>query len=102
GYCLVLRYPLAPYPQEDWIYFLLLAVIPTLLGHSLFNWSLKWVSTNTISIMILFEPVGSIILAYYFLGEKMIVPQIIGGIIIMVGIILFVFERQIMKVKLKK
>lgn len=102
GYCLVLRYPLAPYPQADWIYFLLLAVIPTLLGHSLFNWSLKWVSTNTISIMILFEPVGSIILAYYFLGEKMIVPQIIGGIIIMLGIILFVFERQIIKVKLKK
>lgn len=52
--------------------------------------------------MILFEPVGSIILAYYFLGEKMIVPQIIGGIIIMLGIILFVFERQIIKVKLKK
>lgn len=101
-YCLVLRYPLAPYPQEDWIYFLLLAVIPTLLGHSLFNWSLKWVSTNTISVMILFEPVGSIILAYYLLGEKMIVSQIIGGSIIMLGIILFVFERQIMKVKLKK
>lgn len=101
-YCLILRYPLAPYPQEDWIYFLLLAVIPTLLGHSLFNWSLKWVSTNTISVMILFEPVGSIILAYYLLGEKMIVSQIIGGSIIMLGIILFVFERQIMKVKLKK
>ncbi len=98
GYCLVLQYPLTPYPMEDWIYFLLLAIIPTLLGHSLFNWSLKWVSTNTISVMILFEPVGSIILAYYFLGEEMISSQIIGSMIIMFGIFLFVFEKQMKKV----
>ena len=101
-YCLLLQYPLGPYPKEDWMYFLLLAVVATLLGHSLFNWSLKWVSTNTISVMILFEPVGSIILAYYILGEKMILPQIIGGMIIMIGIIFYVFERKILKVMQKE
>ncbi|WP_175640681.1 DMT family transporter [Metabacillus schmidteae] len=102
GYCLLLQYPLAPYPQEDWIYFLLLAIIPTLLGHSLFNWSLKWVSTNTISIMILFEPVGSIILAYYLLGEKMILSQMIGGTVILLGIIFYVFERKLLNVLQKE
>lgn len=98
AYCLLLQYPLSPYPQEDWIYFLLLAIIPTLLGHSLFNWSLKWVSTNTISIMILFEPVGSIILAYYLLGEKMILSQMIGGTVILIGIIFYVFERKLLNI----
>ncbi|MFD2215758.1 DMT family transporter [Metabacillus endolithicus] len=96
-YCLILQYPLGPYPTSDWYNFILLAIIPTLLGHSLFNWSLKWVSTNTISVMILFEPVGSIILAYFFLGEKMIPSQVAGGSIIMVGIMLFVLEKQIKK-----
>jgi drug/metabolite transporter (DMT)-like permease len=96
-YCLLLQYPLAPYPMTDWYYFLLLAIVPTLLGHSLFNWSLKWVSTNTISIMILFEPVGAIILAYYILGEKVILSQVIGGAVIMIGIILFLLEKQFKK-----
>jgi drug/metabolite transporter (DMT)-like permease len=94
-YCLFLQYPLAPYPTSDWYYFLLQALVPTLLGHSLFNWALKWVSTNTISVMILFEPVGAIILAYYILGENVIPTQLIGGAVIMAGIILFLLEKRI-------
>jgi drug/metabolite transporter (DMT)-like permease len=96
-YCLLLNYPLGPYPMQDWYYFILLAIVPTLLGHSLFNWSLKWVSTNVISVMILLEPVGAIILAYYLLDEKVILPQVIGGSIIMVGIILFLLEKRLKK-----
>ncbi|MGM0877897.1 MAG: DMT family transporter [Bacillota bacterium] len=101
-YCLILRYPLAAYPMTDWYYFLLLALIPTLFGHSLFNWSLKWVSTNTISVMILFEPVGAIILAYYLLSEKVILSQVIGGAVIMVGIILFLLEKRLEKITTKE
>jgi drug/metabolite transporter (DMT)-like permease len=103
-YCLLLQYPLAPYPMTDWYYFLLQALVPTLLGHSLFNWALKWVSTNTISIMILFEPVGAIILAYYILGENVILSQLIGGAVIMVGIIIFLLEKPLgnMAIKVRK
>lgn len=92
-YCLLLQYPLSPYPLSDWYYFLLQALVPTLLGHSLFNWALKWVSTNTISVMILFEPVGAIILAYYILGENVISSQLIGGAVIMIGIFMFLLEK---------
>ncbi|MHC8522912.1 DMT family transporter [Rossellomorea sp. H39__3] len=59
-----------PYAGEEWVYFLLLAVIPTLLGHTLFNWSLKWLSTSTISMAILFEPVGAAILAYWLYPRR--------------------------------
>lgn len=101
-YCFIFQYSLVPYPMTDWYNFLLLALIPTLLGHSLFNWSLKWVSTNTISVMILFEPVGSIILAYYILGEKMITSQVVGGGIILMGIVLFVLENQVKRIARKQ
>jgi drug/metabolite transporter (DMT)-like permease len=91
-----------PNQSSDWVYFLLLALVPTLLGHSLFNWSLKWLSTSTISMAILFEPVGAIILAYYLLGEVMIWSQIIGGIIVIGGISLFVADERKAKVMKNK
>lgn len=101
-YCLILQYPLTPYPESDWYYFLLLALVPNLLGHTLFNWSLKWVSTNVISIMILFEPVGAIILAYYFLEESLISSQVIGSLVVIIGIVFYLTEKQMKKLLLKK
>lgn len=97
-YCVLLQYPLVRYSYNDWVCFILLALIPTLLGHSLFNWSLKWISTNVISVTILFEPIGAIILAYIFLGESVITSQIIGGMIIISGILLFVFEKKFKRI----
>ncbi|MEH7108788.1 DMT family transporter [Bacillus sp. JJ1764] len=97
-YALLADQPLYPYPAKDWIYFILLALLPNLLGHSLFNWSLKWLSTSTISMAILFEPVGATILAYFLLDEKVVLTQILGGIIVIGGILLFVIdERKIKK-----
>ncbi|MDN7243628.1 DMT family transporter [Planococcus sp. N028] len=81
-----------PYPASEWMWFLLLAIIPNLLGHTLFNWALKWVSTNVISIAILFEPVGAAILAYFILGEFLSLSQIAGGTIVILGILFFIAD----------
>lgn len=91
-----------PYPASEWMWFLLLALIPNLLGHTLFNWALKWVSTNVISIAILFEPVGAAILAYFILGEYLSASQIIGGSIVLAGITLFVADYQKIKMRFLK
>ncbi|PLS14622.1 EamA family transporter [Bacillus sp. M6-12] len=88
-YVLLNKEPLYPYPADDWIYFLLLAIFPTLLGHSLFNWVVKWISTTTVSMAILFEPVGATIFAYLLLDEKLVVTQAGGGILVLIGILIF-------------
>ncbi|MFJ7640247.1 DMT family transporter [Peribacillus sp. NPDC046944] len=88
-YVLVKGEALAPYAVEDWIYFILLAIFPTLLGHSLFNWTLKWLSTTTISMAILLEPVGATVLAYFILDEPILWTQVLGGTIILVGLTTF-------------
>ncbi len=88
-YVLLLGNPLIGYQTSDWMYFVLLALIPTLLGHSIFNWVIKWISTNMISMSILFEPVGAIILAYLILDERLTWTQTIGGLIVMVGVAIF-------------
>lgn len=88
-YSLVLGYSLYPYPAQDWLWFVLLAIFPTLLGHSLLNWAIKWVSASTVSMSILGEPIGSAILAYFIFQEKIVFSQWIGGGIILIGIYVF-------------
>lgn len=83
-----------PYPASDWIYFILLAIFPNLLGHSLFNWSLRWVSTTTISMAILLEPIGAALLAYWLLGETIQWTQAVGGAIILASLMIFLRDEQ--------
>ncbi|MCJ8010951.1 DMT family transporter [Paenibacillus sp. KQZ6P-2] len=77
------------YSGKDWGIFLLLAVVPTVFGHLLFNWLLQYVSATTISMSILGEPVGASLLAFVLLGEQMTWFQIIGGLLAISGLILF-------------
>jgi drug/metabolite transporter (DMT)-like permease len=98
-YVLLGKQSVFPEKTTDWIYFVLLALIPNLLGHTLFNWSLKWLSTSTISMAILFEPVGATFLAYFILKEYVFFSQIIGGLIVIVGISLFIIDERKMKHK---
>lgn len=102
-YVLIKGESLGPYSTMDWIWFMLLAIVPNLFGHTLFNWSIKYVSTNVVSIAILFEPIGAAILALLIFKEYLIATQIIGGFIVIVGILLFVVdEKKIFKLFLKK
>ena len=82
------------YPLSDWVLFIMLALLPTLLGHSLINWSVRWISTTTISVAILFEPIGATILAFFFLRETISFTQILGGIIIIGGILLYLITNS--------
>jgi drug/metabolite transporter (DMT)-like permease len=90
--------PLVPYENDQWIYFVLLAIFPTLLGHTLFNFALRWVSTSVISVTILFEPIGASILAYFILNELIQVHQVVGGVIVLLGICLFLLWKKKEKV----
>lgn len=101
-YVLTVEHTFIPAVNSDWLYFILLAIIPNLLGHTLFNYAIKWVSTNTISMAILLEPIGATILAFYIFGEKLISSQIIGGTIVMVGLLIFVIDFNRIKNYFKK
>ncbi|MDW4507680.1 DMT family transporter [Priestia megaterium] len=80
---------LTQYDIKDWWIFLLLALIPNIFGHALFNWLLKYVGATTISMAILGEPIGAIILAYFLLGEMTTVSQLVGGMIVMISVMIF-------------
>jgi drug/metabolite transporter (DMT)-like permease len=74
------------YSPQIYLWLVLLAVIPQLIGHSTFNWALGYLSAAYVSITLLGEPVGSTILAYFFLHEKPSLIKLIGGGLILAGI----------------
>ncbi|GIO24334.1 DMT family transporter [Oceanobacillus sp. J11TS1] len=82
------------YPANHWWIFIGLAIIPTFLGHSLFNWSLKWLSTSTISMAIVLEPVGAGFLAFLILNEAPTWTQLLGGAITIFGLLLFILSTS--------
>ncbi len=86
--------PLTGYPTSDWVWFILLAIFPTLLGHSLFNWAVRYISTNVISMSILFEPIGAAILAYFILNEMVTWTQFLGGLLVMLSVGYFLRENR--------
>lgn len=93
-YVLGSGHELVHYPKEEWYLFILLAIVPTLLGHSLFNWAIEWVSTTKISMAILFEPVGAAILAYYLFNETVSAAQLVGALFILIGLSLFILLNK--------
>jgi len=84
--------PLFSYPGRDWLLFLAAAVVPTLGGHSLFNWALGYVPSFVVSIAILGEAIGATILAFFLLQEIPTTTQLVGGGFIILGLYLFLRE----------
>jgi drug/metabolite transporter (DMT)-like permease len=76
--------------------FVLIALIPQVIGHTSFNWALKHLSASTVSVLMLGEPVGASILAYLLLGEKISGWTLAGGVttLLGVGIVLLAESRK--------
>ena len=69
-----------------YVWILLLALVPQLIGHSTYNWTLRYLPAALVSVTTLGEPIGSAILAYFILQEAPTPLIIFGGVLILVGI----------------
>lgn len=76
------------YSGETYLWFLLLALVPQLLGHSALNWALRYLPAAYVSISLLGEPIGSAVLAYFLLGEIPSMLTVFGAILIFAGVYL--------------
>ena len=86
--CLVTSTTIYPLPANEYWLFLAMALIPGILGHTLYNWSLKHVTATIVSVSLLGEPIGASILALLILKEMPGVFVLIGGPIVLAGILL--------------
>jgi len=88
GVVLLVGLPVMPGEPAAWVWLLLMALGPQIVGHSMVNWSLKYLSATFVTIAILGEPIGSSILAWWLLDEKPTPMTILGGVLILGGIAL--------------
>jgi len=82
------------YSPPTYFFLFLLALIPQLIGHTTFNWALKYLPASMVAITILGEPIGSTILAYFILGESLTIWKILGGISIFAGILIALKKKR--------
>ncbi len=82
------RQPLLGHSFTAYAGIALLALVPQLVGHSAFNWALRYLSAAYVSVTILGEPIGSTVLAYFIRHETPPTLKLIGGGLILVGILI--------------
>ena len=81
--------PLTGYGVRELLMGLALAVLCTLLGHSLFSWCLKYLSPSYVSAAKLCEPVFSTLAAVPLFHEVPTPLQLIGGVIVLGSVLLY-------------
>lgn len=75
------------------VYLILLAIFPTILAVSLYFNGLKKVKASSASILGLIEPVSAVILAVLILGERITIPVLLGGALILAGAAIVMREK---------
>jgi drug/metabolite transporter (DMT)-like permease len=80
------RQPFTGFAANTYLMFILLAVVPQLVGHSTFNWALRYLPVTYVAVTTMGEPVGSTLLAWGLLGEPPTWFKIGGGVLILAGI----------------
>jgi len=73
-------------PNSELQLFFLMALVPTLLGHTMQNWALAFLPAYVISITLLAEPIGSGLLAWYIFSEVPSLGVLVGGLIVLLGV----------------
>jgi drug/metabolite transporter (DMT)-like permease len=83
---LSLGLPISGFSGSTYTWLIAMALISQLIGHSSFNWALKWFSASLIAVSLLGEPVLSTVLAYILFHEGLTVSKLIGGVLILLAI----------------
>ncbi len=74
--------------QPDIIYYCLaLSIIATVLPSFMLSYGMKTIGSNNVAVITSLGPVSTIIQAYFFLGETLHLTQIIGTVLVIIGVL---------------
>ena len=78
-----------------WLYGLALAIIATVIPTFMLSAALKKIGSNNVAIISSIGPVSTIVQAHYFLGEKIFTEQILGTVLVVLGVLLLSVKTEI-------
>lgn len=86
--CLSTGTSVVPSSSDDLLLFLALAVISTILGHTMYNWSLKYVSASFVSVSLLGEPILASIWALLLFSQVPSPLLVVAGAMLLLGVLI--------------
>ncbi|MDP6605615.1 MAG: DMT family transporter [Dehalococcoidia bacterium] len=73
-------------PRDAYLYIVLLALVPQLIGHSSFTWALGSLPAVLVAVAILGEPVGATLIAATLLDEVPTLLEWVGSAVVLLGV----------------
>ena len=81
-----LGYSYTGYSPQSYVWILLLALIPQLIGHTSYNYAVKHMNPSVVATVILLEPIGASLLALILFTEVPPLLTLLGAVILLVGV----------------
>jgi drug/metabolite transporter (DMT)-like permease len=78
--------PLTGHATGSYAAIMALAIVPQLIGHNAFNWSLGFLPAAAVAVAILGEPVGATAIAAIVLDEVPTLLELTGGAVVLLGV----------------
>lgn len=82
-------YSYTGYRTTDYLCALAMMVVGSIMGHGIFNWSIKYLSPTYVAMLKIFSPVITAILAMAVFGEYLRPGQVAAGLLVMGGILVY-------------
>jgi len=86
--------PIVEYSSQTWLCFLLLALFPTMVGHTSFNHASRYLHAGKISTATLTEPLLAGLVAWYAWNEAITVQTAIGYCLISLSVVVLVAGQK--------
>ena len=80
--------PTGPGSGTLWVYGFLLALVATVIPSFLLSAGMKRIGANNAAIVTSVGPVSTIVQAHFFLGERIFAEQVVGTVLVIVGVLL--------------
>jgi drug/metabolite transporter (DMT)-like permease len=78
--------PLMGHSTGSYAAIVALAIVPQLIGHNAFNWSLGFLPAAVVAVAILGEPVGATAIAAIVLDEMPTLLEFVGAVVVLFGV----------------
>jgi len=79
---------------ETWLWLWAITLGPQIMGHTVFNWALRYVEASVISGTVLAEPVVAALLAWLVHSERPGAATLVGGAVVLTGIFMLLRGRR--------
>ncbi len=84
----------ADYPPLTWLWLVLMAAAPQLVGHGGLNWANRHIDPTLVATVTLLEPIGSGVLAWWIFSEIPGVGVLLGAPVLLLGVAFVVRHRR--------